>query len=126
MSHEHVDAMNTVLARSTEVAAECQKLDRTYVVAYRLAHRDGATEHWTMALGPAGVRFGLAPLADPDLCFVADYEDMLEATKAGRAGAATDLTPTMEGDTTVMERIGAAFALARGVATLDVEFPEAT
>lgn len=126
MSAEHVSAMNDLLSSSDEVRSAIARLDRTYVLAYDLsAAPDGGSEHWTMTLGPDGVRFDLdAPAGAADIVTKADYSAMIRATKASRAGERADEDIAVDGDPTVLERIAPVLALAQQVATLDVQWPD--
>ena len=125
MSPEHVTTMNALLEESADVRAAACELDRDYVLAYRLSDAlDGRMEHWTMTLGPDGVRFALEPAAAPDLEVQAAYAEMIRSVQRARAGEPpeTELTPV--GDLAVLERIAPVYAVAQQVATVAVEFPE--
>ena len=125
MSADHVSAMNDLLASSDAVRSAATRLDRTYVLAYVLSDAPhGGSEHWTLTLGPDGVRFGLDAPAGADVVTRADYAAMIRATKASRAGQQVDEDIVMDGDPAVVERIAPVFAVAQQVATLDVEFPD--
>jgi hypothetical protein len=125
MSPEHVDAMNGLLAASDEIAEACSDLDRAYTLHYHLTGAPGGTEaHWTMTFDSAGVRFGLDRPSSADLVVESDYGEMIRSTIETRAGKQPTKQPPMTGDLGVLEKIGPAFAVARSVATIDVEFPD--
>ena len=125
MSPEHVSTMNRLLAESADVRAAAATLDRDYVLAYRLTDAPGGgVAHWTMTLGPAGVRFALAAAPASDVEMHADYRDMVRMVQATRAGETPKGDVLTVGDTEVLARIAPVYAVAQQVATVDVEFAE--
>jgi len=125
MSVEHVELMNRLLADDAASLEACAALPRRYTLAYELS-RDGGTVWWTMDFDPkTGVRFGLvAPEQPADLTFHGGYRAMLDATARSKAGEQVPMPLTTSGDLKVMEVVGAAFAAARGKATIDTEIRE--
>jgi len=123
MSSEHVRAMNDRLGSSPEMAQACAALDRSYTVTYRLSDGpDGADVHWTVRLTPSEVVFSLETAGDADVCFVDSYRRMVDAAESARQGEAV-ATPAPTGDPAAVATVAPVFAVAAGVATLDVEFP---
>jgi hypothetical protein len=127
MSAAHVEQMNRLLAASEETRAATADLDREIVLAYRLADGpDGQTVHWQMRFSPAdGMAFALGPPdRAADLTLVGDWRHMIAQTKVAREGGEPRLDLDVEGDPSVMEEIGAAFAAGQAVATVPVTFPD--
>jgi len=127
MSHTHVFKMNRLLAASSEVEAETAKLDRRYVMAFKL--EEGDKNHWWQTIfdPKEGLRFSLLPPEmTPDLTLEGDYVEYIRFMNRLAAGEATveEQPVTAAGDETMMEKVGAAFAAGQKAATIGVVFPE--
>jgi len=127
MSPAHVMEMNLLLAESAEVRAESAKLDRRYVLAFKLEQGD-KTHWWQTIFDPReGMWFSLQPPEEtPDLTLAGDYVEYITFMKRMAAGEVTpDQQPvTATGDENLMEKIGGAFAAGQKAATIGAEFPE--
>lgn len=123
MSPEHVARMNAILAADEAVRRACSELDAPVMLAYALADGPGGeTVHWTMSFTDT-VRFGLEAV-EADLLFTGDWQRMIRASKASREGSPQGPGVIPVGDLTLLETVGPVFALAQGVATIPVEFPD--
>jgi len=90
MSHTHVFKMNRLLAASSEVEAETAKLDRRYVMAFKL--EEGDKNHWWQTIfdPKEGLRFSLLPPEmTPDLTLEGDYVEYIRFMNRLAAGEAT-------------------------------------
>jgi hypothetical protein len=125
MSAEHVAQMNTLLAASADVAAACSKLDDDYRLVYRLSDGpDGNEVVWEMAFLRSGIVFTLdKPTGEPHLTLRADWRANILATQAARRGETVPYDVEIDGDPTLLDRVGAAREAAGRAATLDVVFP---
>ncbi|MFD9949895.1 hypothetical protein ACFWYW_29585 [Nonomuraea sp. NPDC059023] len=125
MSHEHIEQMNDLLARSDEVAAACAELDRDYVIAYELGDGPGGTVFWVLSFDRiTGARFSLDEPAHADVTFAGDWRRLVRAGQAHRQGTEVDPAVEVRGDPGVLDAVSPAMAVARRAATVDVEFPE--
>lgn len=122
MSQEHVDAMNRRLEAAPELEPVLRTLDRDYRMLYRLSDPAG-TVYWGLTVGPGGVAFSLTELTNADVTLVADHREMVRASRLARDGVQADIDVKTEGDASILGRIGPAVEAARGIATLDVEYP---
>ena len=127
MSHTHVFKMNRLLAASSDVRAESAKLDRRYVLAFKLEQGD-KTHWWLTIFDPKeGLRFSLLPPeTTPDLTLAGDYVEYIRFMNRLAAGEATaeEQPVTVTGDETMMQKVGAAFAAGQKAATIGTVFPE--
>lgn len=126
MSREHVRIVNRQLANADPVRRACADLDRSYTVGYELHQGPGsAVVHWAIVFDPVdGVRMELAKTEAPDLTYVGDWARVVRASAAGRRGKQLDPGVETRGDVGVLDTVGAAFAAAQEVATVDVRFPD--
>lgn len=126
MSPAHVDAMNELLGEASSVHAACKELERRYSLSYELRDGpEGRPVYWSMIFDPdIGVRMGLDKLERADVTFVGDWAQMIRASAAQRRGEQRDPGVEIHGDPSVMETVGAVFATAQQVATIDVTFPD--
>lgn len=126
MSPAHVHAMNELLVDAPSVHAACKELDRRYALCYELGDGpEGRPVYWSMTFDPdTGVRMGLDKPERADLTFVGDWAQMIRASVAQRRGEQHDPGMDVRGDPSVMESVGAVFAAAQQVATIDVTFPD--
>jgi hypothetical protein len=123
MSPRHVAQMNAILERDEAVRRACAELETPVTMGYELADGpDGETVHWSMSFGDT-VRFGLEKV-DADLLFCGDWKRMVRASRASRDGNPEDPGVVPVGDLALLETVGPVFALAQGVATIPVEFPD--
>jgi hypothetical protein len=123
MSPEHVATMNAILDTDAAVRKACAELEKPLTMGYELSDGPGGeTVYWSMTFTDT-VRFGLEK-TDADLLFTGDWANMIRATMSSRQGKPVDPGVVPVGDMGVLQAIGPVFALAQGVATVPVEFPE--
>jgi hypothetical protein len=125
MSQEHVDAMNALLRDSELVREACRALPTPRTWTYELAGGPGGqVVNWTVRFADT-VEFSLGkPAGRADVVFTGDWARMMRATKAARAGRALDAGATVAGDGVVLAMSRPVLEVARGVATLPVDFPD--
>ncbi|WP_134669484.1 MULTISPECIES: hypothetical protein [unclassified Amycolatopsis] len=125
MSPEHVARMNELLAASAEVRAACADLDRDCEIAYELSDGPSGTVHWVLRFDRGlGARFSLEPSPRADITYFGDWADVIRTSRAAHAGEPVEENLTESGDASVLERVAHAYATARRVATVPVEFPD--
>lgn len=127
MSPRHVEIMNRLLAGDAASREAAAKLDRTYVIAYRLTNGPaGETVWWQMRFDPAqGVRFELRePPTPADLTFEGDWTAVMRMMREAKAGRPADNSLHAAGDEKVLGIVGPAFAAGQKAATVDTAFPD--
>lgn len=126
MSPEHVAAMNLALAGSAEVREACRALARSGTVHYRLSGGPDGFVDWTVAVSPDGLSFGLESPTEADVVIESGYAEMVRSARAAREDRTppTAEPPVITGDTNFVRDLSPVLALARSVATVEVEFPD--
>jgi len=126
MSEQHVQIMNRLLADDPLCREEAAKLDRAYVLAYRLAGGPaGQTVWWQMCFDPAGgIRFELREPPQPaDLTLQGDWSAMMRTMREVKEGRPAENPLTAVGNEKMMEKVAAAFAAGQKAATIATEIP---
>ena len=126
MSADHVERMNAILRDERSVRAVCRDLDRRYALCYELNDGpEGRQVYWSVVFDPRqGVRMGLDKPENADLTFVGDWGDVIRAAAAQRRGERNDPEMDVQGDPDILATVGAAYAAAQQVATIDATFPD--
>jgi hypothetical protein len=127
MSLQHVEIMNRLLAGDSASREAAAKLDRAYVIAYRLTNGPGGeTVWWQMRFDPAhGVRLELRePQTPADLTFEGDWVAVMRMMREAKAGRPAENSLHAAGDENVLGIVGPAFAAGQKAATVDAVFPD--
>lgn len=126
MSADHVERMNAILRDEPSVRAVCRDLDRRYALCYELNDGpEGRPVYWSVVFDPRqGVRMGLDKPEHADLTFVGDWGDAIRTAVAQRRGERHDPEMDVHGDHDILETVGAAYAAAQQVATIETTFPD--
>ena len=123
MSPEHVARMNEILEGDAAVRSACAELPQPYTLGYALSGGPGGRPvHWTVTFTDT-VRFSLEP-RDTDLLLSGDWASVVRASRAQREGEVVDPGVSASGDLAVMQAVSPLLALAGGVATIPVTFPD--
>ena len=121
--------MNRLLSESGSVREACEALPREYLIVFELTNGpDNRTVYWQMRFDPEhGISFSLeAPDRRSDLCMRGAYAETIRYHKAAKdapEGVKVEDPMVHEGDESVWETIGDAFARAQAVAAIETEFP---
>ncbi len=119
--------MNRLLAGDSASREAAAKLDRTYVIAYRLTNGPGSeTVWWQTRFDPAqGIRFELRePPSPADLTFEGDWVAVMRMMRESKAGRPAENSLHAVGDEKVLGIVGPAFAAGQKAAIVDTAFPD--
>ncbi|MGO4258863.1 hypothetical protein [Marmoricola sp. RAF53] len=123
MSREHVDAMNELLLDDAAVRAACAQLDRPRAMTFHVLDGPGGEDiFWTM-LFDTTLQFLLHEQPEADILVTVSWDDMLDATRAARAGAPGAPRLDVRGSAALFTQLLAIMEVGRAVATLDIRLP---
>lgn len=127
MSPEHILRMNRLLAESVEVRHAAAALGGRHSLTYRLGGAPNGVEYWTFEVSDSGARFLLGkPVGNADVTVSLDWHVMMRTARAEREGGEPPASEALvTGDVAMMAQLQQVLEVARTVATMDSDMPEA-
>ncbi|MHC9043943.1 hypothetical protein ACYX8G_05125 [Microbacterium saperdae] len=125
MSAEHIAVMGRRLDASVSVALACRDLDRAYSLSFVLSDGpdDGAVR-WQLIFDPhRGVRVDVGDPPHPDVTFVGEWPEVLDALHARHRGEDVTIPLRPRGDLEVLARIAPTYATAHRIGSVETTLP---